>query len=184
MKPWKWRLVVSVFAVLVLGNVVVRCGDSGGVPLQRASDVSGLPDDQLEAAVLRELGRSVYGPDADPAAWRHLSRAGRQLWAVAQAPGDIREFGLAGWLAIHAQAASSPGPRDLAEGLAGMGLGPAAEVAAAILAQSESAASVGSDAAGSLPQLQQRLQAALDQPQVRAERQAWVRDHLEELIGK
>lgn len=170
---------VAVFVVLAVVNLAFGGRGDGGEPLKGAAELAQLPDPQLEGAVLAELGRQIYGEGARPDAWRKLRTPALHLWSVAQPPRDIGELGLGQWLKDHAGEASSPGPADLADGLAGMGLTEAAHVAAEI----RDAAASPPDQAG-LGRLQARLAKALFSDQAKAQRLAWVKANLKDILGR
>lgn len=152
---------------------------SGGPPLKTADELGRLSDDQLEVAVRLELGRDAYREGSRPDAWRSMHPTARQLWSVA-AIGDIDPLsGLADWLAgVAAKTVTSPGPEDMRDGLDAMGLLDARRVMEEIIAHRDSP-----DPA-SLAKMHVRLTRALQEPEALAQRRAWVRKHLHELIPR
>ena len=172
-------LLAGITVLLALVLITCRSQDAHGEPLTGAAELSELSDDRLEGAVLTELGRACYGEGARADAWRGLHSDARQLWAVAHAPRDIGDVGLTRWLQDHAQEASTPGPDELADGLTGMGLEDAATVASEIRAHA-----THPSASTDLGRVQERLFAALVTPVAVQTRQAWVRSHLHDLLGR
>lgn len=171
-------IVMVAVIVLITLNLLMQRRAEHGEPLQGAATLSQLPDDQLESATLREMGRSIYGDGASPDAWRSLSRQGRYLWSVAVAIPEIHELGLAFWLKSHADGATSPGPRDLVDGLSGMGLSDAANIAHEIAALTKDTDTPTVHSA------QQRLLTAVAHPGARADRLAWIKANLPALVGR
>lgn len=153
--------------------------DGGGEPLKSAGELSGLPDDKLELAVLMELGREAYSDGSPADAWRSMNRHAQHLWSVASLRNIDASRGLPEWLAaVSCDGATSPSPEEIRDGLAEMGLNETRVVMDEIIAQR------ASDDLVALSKLRQRLVQSITGASAVATRQAWVREHVHDLIKR
>jgi hypothetical protein len=150
-----------------------------GEPLKGAEELAALPDEQLEGAVLTELGRDAYREGAAPDAWRKMNATARHLWSVSAIKDIDPVAGLADWLAAIAQGGTTaPGPEDMAAGLEAMRLTEAHQAMMEIIAKRDS----GDKAL--MKNLHGRLLKALGEPAARSTRRAWVRENLAALLER
>jgi hypothetical protein len=179
MKTRTWMMIVAV--VLIVGLAVFNLlSMSGGrnAPLKGAEALVSLPDAQLEGAVLTELGRATYGEGTPPDAWRTMNPVARQLWSVAAIRDIDPVSGLGLWLKSFQAGATSPGPEDMRDGLAALGLDAARKVMDDIIANR------GSTDQAALGKFHGQLGDALNDPIAQAARQKWVRAHLRDLLAR
>lgn len=168
-----------VAGVLIVGlatfNLLAKAGVQS-TPLKGAEALTSLPDAQLEGTVLTELGRATYGEGTPPDAWRTMNPLARHLWSVAAIRDIDGVTGLGMWLKSFQLGATTPGPEDMRDGLAALGLEPAKQVMDSIIANRSS-----TDQAA-LGKLHGQLGEAMNDPTAQAARQKWIRAHLRDLL--
>lgn len=173
------KLSISLASALIIALAVFNLffsGSEGGEPLKTAEQLAALPDDQLEGAVLTELGRDTYREGSPPEAWRRMNSCARHLWSVASISHIDPVVGLAGWLAAIQEGYTAPGPEDMRDGLAAMGLEDARRIMDQIISQRDSGDKK------LLGQLHGQLNQALGAAETRKIRLAWIREHLTDLL--
>ena len=175
------KLSISLVLVLIIGLAafnLYNSGGSDGEPLKGADELSALPDERLEEVGRSEIGRGTYREGAPPEAWRKLNEKARHLWSVAAISGIDPVIGLPDWLSSIKNGATAPGPEDMRDGLAALGLDEAKLVMEEILTQRDS-----TDKAA-LGKLHARLIKAMNEKTAQKTRQTWVRDHLHDLLKR